>query len=193
MLRVLVVRAVVNMRGRRLVQAWDVEAIWGRRRMLHLVRTSWGVWERVRRRVLRLRRGELVGQAVVLRVMVGHVACVQSIVKLCASLSCGRALASGHGAVRTGVEWAREGGDSRSSVDAVIAIGRAWWTKDRGRIIGEATMLNFQASRGATGVTCHFSPVSAAGWSVAVERARAGSHVNKPNAARACSRPSAVP
>jgi hypothetical protein len=72
---VLAVRAVVVMRERRrlvLVQAWDVEAIWGRRRMVHLARATLRVWCRVRRRMLHLRRGELEGHAVVLRVVVGH-------------------------------------------------------------------------------------------------------------------------
>jgi hypothetical protein len=57
--------------------------------------------------------------------------------------------------------------------------------KTRGRIIGEA-MLNFQASRSRAA-----APQRRCGV-LLVETARAG-HVNKPNAARACSRPSAVP
>jgi hypothetical protein len=59
-----------------LVQAGDVEAIWGRRRMVHLARATLRVWCRIRRRMLHLRRGKL-GEAVVLRVVVGHGGCIQ--------------------------------------------------------------------------------------------------------------------
>jgi hypothetical protein len=108
MLRVLVVRVVVSLRGRRLVQARDVEAIRGRRRMLHLVRASLGVGERVRRRVLRLRRGELEGQAVVLRIRVGHGACARwrSFARLSPAVARVRQVMGRRGRVSSGQERA---------------------------------------------------------------------------------------
>jgi hypothetical protein len=64
---ILAVRAVVNIWGRRLMQAWDMQSILGRRCMLQLVKRVLGVHWRTRCRImLHLRRWEWEGKAILI-------------------------------------------------------------------------------------------------------------------------------
>ena len=77
LLGVLTVCAVVNMWRWRLLQAWDVESILGRRRLLLILRTTLRmIWRTRRCSMLHLRRRELEGEAVVRRLLepIVHVA-----------------------------------------------------------------------------------------------------------------------